>query len=251
MQSMSARDEFVQQHFNRNTFRYVEQYREPHRQICFERLLSLKDYVAAVRSPFLLDIGGGGGALIDVFLKLYPEGTACCLDLSEEMLRANQPDSRKVLVAGTAKAIPLRAAAFDVINIDCLMHHMVDLAGYHCTISGIRGFLGELRNYLRPDGVVAIREIYHESPGLDNLGARLLFALSMTRVPPLLVEFLEKIGMHTANAGVCFLTRSQWNRVVSEAGYTVRALSVKPWRSMKLKACGFWNSGELYYLLTP
>jgi ubiquinone/menaquinone biosynthesis C-methylase UbiE len=149
MRSLPARDEVVQQHFNRNTYRYVEQYRDPHRQICFERLASLKDHVAAKRSPSLLDIGGGGGTFIDLFLKLYPDGTACCLDLSEEMLRANQRDSRKVLVAGTAKAIPLREAAFDVINVDCLMHHMVDHAGYSNTISAIRGFL-DARTEINP-----------------------------------------------------------------------------------------------------
>lgn len=250
MQPLSTRDEIVQQHFDRNTFRYVEQYRDPHRQICLERLATLKDHVTAAGRPSLLDIGGGGGTFSDLFLHHYPEGKACCLDLSEEMLRANQPDSRKVLIAATAKAIPLRKAAFDVINIDCVMHHMVDRAGYFGTISGIREFLGGLHGYLRPGGVVTIREIYHESPAIDNLGARLLFALSMAKLPGVAGRLLEKAGMHTANAGVCFLTRSQWKHVVSAAGYGVRTLSEKPWRSVKLKACGFWSSGELHYVLT-
>jgi hypothetical protein len=164
------------------------------------------------------------------------------------MLKTNRPDPRKVLVAATARALPPRALAFDVVNIDCVMHHMVDRISYSGTISVLPPVPG-LRSFLRPGGLVMIREIYHESFAAADLGARLLFELSTATVPPLAGRLLEKAGMHTANAGVCFLTRSHWRDVLWGAGYAVQGSKVQPWRSLELKACGFRNSGELDYVL--
>jgi SAM-dependent methyltransferase len=250
MEAPSKRDEIVQQHFDRNTARYVELYRDTYLQTCLKRLFPLKDYSSVPQRPSLLDVGGGGGIFSDVFLRLFPGGTACCLDMSEKMLRSNRQDPRKMLVVATAKSIPLRSAAFDLINVDCLMHHMVDSSGYNGTIRGIQEFLNKLRGHLRPGGMILVREIYHESPILDNFSARLLFSLSMTELPQIFCQTLNRVGMHTANAGVCFLTRSQWKKAVSDCGYNVRSLIVNPWRSVKFKALGFWNSGELHYVLT-
>ena len=242
----------VRDHFNHNSTLYTDEYRDPYTRVCSERLQMLSPLFRSDQPISLLDIGCGGGIFADLFLSSYPRASAWGFDLSENMLRSNRPHPRKHVLLASAAAIPVRTGFFDVINIDTIMHHLIDHAGYSQTIKGIQRFLDGVKYLLAPGGVIAIREIYHESFVLDNLGARCLFAITTTPLPSSCIAVLKKAGVNTANAGVCFLTRSQWRKAIHQAGYSVRALQANPWpRSVKLMACGFRGSGTLNYIISP
>jgi SAM-dependent methyltransferase len=231
---------------------YTDQYRGPYEEICLERLRMLGGFFSIRQRLALLDIGCGGGAFADLFLKAYPEASACCLDFSERMLRSNTQSPRKHLMLASARAIPLKPGVFDLINLDAIMHHMIEPGGYKSTIEGIRRLLVELKPLLAANGLIAIREIYHESYVIDNLGARFLFALSTAKLPSVCASALAAAGLNTVGSGVCFLTKSQWANIIDDAGYCARVLTVKPWgSSLKMKACGFRGSGYLYYIISP
>ena len=69
--------------------------------------------------------------------------------------------------------------------------------------------LRHLQSKLMPGGVICVREIYHEYFGYETLGTRIIFFLSTLSVPGIVERLLKSVGLQTANAGVCFLTRRQ------------------------------------------
>jgi SAM-dependent methyltransferase len=221
--------------------------------MCGERLALLEGCLQArAGAPLrILDVGCGAGIFTDLLLESLPRANAYCVDASLGMLKLNTARSRKKLVLGDAKALPFPPRSFDLINLDALMHHLVDFGGYHNTLRSIEGFLVSLRDLLKPDGLVIVREIYHEFWFRDNLGARVIYFVSTLRLPSVVASVLKRLGLETANAGVCFLTSRQWANVLQRAGYNVVSFTDKRWRPNSYRFLGFRRSGDLYYTLSP
>lgn len=247
-----VKDAAIREHFDANTKLYVDKYEASYKCICHERIGLLKDYVDARpgRPLTILDVGCGAGTFADLLLEMYPYVRAYCLDSSRGMLKRNAIDSRKCLVLGDAMALPFRPESFDLINVDTVMHHLVDRNGYRDTLVVIQRFLTSLHSLLRPGGLVIVREIYHESMLWDNLGSRLVYELSTLRLPARMANLLKSLGLKTANVGVCFLTRKQWDQVLRQTGFKVLSLIQKPWTSHPLRLIGFRHNGDLYYTLS-
>jgi SAM-dependent methyltransferase len=242
----------VRDHFDSNTSLYVDNIAENYGAICGERLGLLEKYLKAHAGKPLsvLDVGCGAGVFTDLLLSRYPTVRAYCLDSSIGMLARNTPATRKSLILGDAKALPFRTSSFDLINLDTVMHHLVDFEGYRSTLGTIEHFMTSLRGLLKPGGFVIVREIYHEFVLRENLGTRLMYELSTLKLPGILAKLLKRLGLTTANAGVCFLTRKQWREVFRQTGYTPLLLIDKPWGSRYLRLMGFRHSGDLYYTLS-
>ncbi|HLK69625.1 MAG TPA: methyltransferase domain-containing protein [Bryobacteraceae bacterium] len=239
----------VRQHFDHQADLYTDVHRPKHISICRERIRLLKQEAPiASGEPRLLDIGCGAGYLADEFLRQYPKGRALGFDLSTEMLSRNALMGNKVLFVADARAIPLRGVQFDLINFDAVLHHVIDGRGYRATIQGVTELLASLRAQLTPTGTIMIREIYHEMWLWKSLGCRLVHMVSSTQLPGFMAGILRAIGIKTANVGVCFLTRDQWQKVFLNSGLEVVSKRDERWPS-PLRFLGFRNSGEVYYFL--
>src|SRR5260370_37215390 len=94
-----------------------------------------------------------------------------------------------------------------------------------------------------------IREIYHEYLAVETLGSRLVFEISTLQLPKLAEQALRGIGIHSANAGVCFLSRSQWRALFEEAGFIVSAVQDNPWSPQPLRRHGLKASGGPHHSL--
>jgi SAM-dependent methyltransferase len=247
------KDAVIRDHFDSNINLYVDKIAANYSSICGERLGLLERYLEAHAGQPLsvLDVGCGAGVFTDLLLDKYPHVRAYCLDSSFGMLTRNAPGLRKSLVMGDAKALPFRQRSFDLINLDTLMHHLVDFEGYRNTLGAIEQFMSSLRGLLKPGGFVIVREIYHEFVLRENLGTRLIYELSTLQLPGVVANLLKRLGLKTANAGVCFLTRKQWGEVFRESGYTPLLLIDRPWASLYLRIMGFRHSGDLYCTLSP
>jgi len=244
-------DAAVRKHFDSNTDLYVDKYEESYRAICRERIDLLKKFVDVTsRKPLaILDVGCGAGVFVDMLLQEYPQAQAFGVDSSLGMLRRNRFASRKVLVLGDARELPFRPQSFDLINVDTVMHHLVDFRGYQNTIRAIQRFLISLQELLKPGGLLIVHEIYHESLFRDNLGARVVYKLSTLQLPNLVANLLKRVGLNTANAGVCFLTRRQWDEMFQRACFRAQSTTDKPWIDHRLESMGFPRNGDLYYML--
>ena len=131
-------DSIVRNHFDSNTDLYVDKYQASYRVCCQERIELLKDFLD-INSGVpvnILDVGCGAGVFVDMLLNLYPGAQAVGVDSSMGMLKRNVPISRKTLILGDAKRLPFRPQSFDLINVDTVMHHLVDFRGYRSTSRG-------------------------------------------------------------------------------------------------------------------
>jgi hypothetical protein len=99
--------------------------------------------------------------------------------------------------------------------------------------------------------VLCVREIYHEYFGWETFGARAVFHLSTLSLPKFVERLLKLAGIHTANAGVCFLTRKQWQEMFQDAGLGILSIEEKAWSSQPFRRFGFKASGDVYYVLSP
>lgn len=239
-------DNTIRDHFDRNITLYTDKYLFNYRRVCDERLDMLRQHFDPAISLRMLDVGCGGGLFADMVLRHYGNAVVYALDFSLGMLRKNRRGSRKLLIAGDAKALPFGSASFDLINVDTVMHHLVDRQGYRETIRGIGDFLQRLRSLLRPGGMIAFREIYHEFVFSEALGSRVVYSLSTAPLPQFAGSLLRKLGLNTVNAGVCFLTRDQWATVVRESGYRVLAMEDRPWNAAPYLRFGFKASGDIH-----
>ncbi|MGC1484826.1 MAG: methyltransferase domain-containing protein [Candidatus Acidiferrum sp.] len=251
--SRTRGDEIVRNHFDAHTDLYVDKYEETYKEMCRERLTLLKNFLdmGCRESMKILDVGCGAGVFVDMLLDRYPNAEAVGVDSSLGMLKRNIAVRRKMLLLGDAKELPFRPNSFDLINVDTVMHHLVDFRGYGNTLDTIEDFLSSLGRLLKPGGLLIVHEIYHEYLLRDNLGSRLVYEISTLHLPPVLANLLRYMGMEAANAGVCFLTRRQWGELFKRTHFEILQVREKHWDKHNFEKMGFRYNGDLYYTLRP
>jgi len=243
----------VRQYFDEYSEEYVDKYRNNsivlyRKKNDFLKLHLQYDSNVSVK---VLDVGSGGGIWADLFLDDYPRARLFCLDISLVMLGKGRPRHGKHLVVGDGNRLPFPNWSFDLINLDSLMHHLVDRRGYLATILNIIKFLRSLKSVLTPRGKVIISEIYHESIIRDDLASRLLFIVSTSTLPRLLTRPLKSF-IRTQGVGICFLSRKQWLWVIAQSGYRIEGCKEIEWHIPFLRRlAGFKASGDLLFLLSP
>src|SRR5947209_4023001 len=122
------------------------------------------------------------------------------------MMNKNSSSPRKTLIQADCTRLPFAPGEFDIVNIDAVMHHLVSDDGYAATVRRIGAFLGDVVRTLRPGGIVAIREIFHESFIIDNAHSRLMYEVTRRTLPQPIAAVMRRAGIQTANVGVCFLS---------------------------------------------
>ncbi len=242
-------DARVREHFDTNTDLYVDTYKAAYRAICEERIGLLERFLSVPSGEPLtiLDVGCGAGTFLDMLLNRYPHSRAFGVDSSQGMLSRNAPSPRKKLILSDARELLFGPNSFDLINVDTVMHHLIDYSGYRNTLGAIERFLSTTRELLKPNGLMIVREIYHEFVLQDDFGARLVYELSTLRMPAIVADLLKRLGMITANAGVCFLTRRQWEEMFKRTSYEILQVTQKPWKKHPFEKMGFRSNGDLYY----
>jgi SAM-dependent methyltransferase len=247
--SETTGDVRVRKHFDTNTDLYVDTYKAAYEAICEERIGQLERFLGVPSGEPLtvLDVGCGAGRFLDMLLDKYPHSRAFGVDSSQGMLNRNTLGPRKKLILSDAKELPFRPNTFDLINVDALMHHLIDYRSYGNTLGTIERFLSTTRKLLKPDGLMVVREIYHEFVLRDDFGPRLVYELSTLQMPAVVATLLKRLGLITANAGVCFLTRRQWEKMFKRTRYEVLQVTQKPWIKHPFEKIGFRFNGDLYY----
>lgn len=138
----------------------------------------------------ILDFGSGVGASLPHLARAFPSASLTAIDVSERSLEISKqvhPElGRRVLYAGTG-ALPLEAAAFDLIFTACVFHHIE--ADQHVEL-----FDG-LRRLLRPGGALVVFEHNPVNPVTRYIVATCPFDENAVLIPgPVLKARLSEAG---------------------------------------------------------
>lgn len=116
------------------------------------------DQVDFSNCQHLLEIGSGVGAQTLQLLKRYPHLKITCIELSEKQILAARQNLQEPLAQGQVKLIqsgaekiPLPDQIFDGVFICWLLEH----------VPNPELVLREARRLLKPNGVIAIREVFN------------------------------------------------------------------------------------------
>jgi ubiquinone/menaquinone biosynthesis C-methylase UbiE len=183
-----------------------------------EKLVRIAGYFMKPTLSFL-DLGGGNGHFLDVLLNRFPRATGVLVDVSETLLRQNQPHPRKQLVKASVDQLPFGIkSTFDVITVNWLLHHLVG-SSYQQSHSNAVNLLWKCKYLLSKRGVIVVTENMFEGILYSNLPSHLIFAITSTRVP--WFAKLARRAFNTAGVGVCFNSHRAWRRIFHDAGLMI------------------------------
>lgn len=173
-----------------------------------------------------LDIGGGNGVFADRLLAAYPAASGAVLDNSRLLLDRNKPNPRKTLVEESAENLERIEARYDLVFFNWVLHHLVG-DDYGKSVRHAGQTLRKAAALLKPGGHVSIFENMYNGLVVDNAPSRIIFGLTSARS---IAPVIRRLGANTASLGVCFQSRSSWERILRDAGIASVAYDEdRPW----------------------
>jgi len=164
-----------------------------------------------------LDVGGGTGRFADRLLSSFPHASGAVLDNSEMLLSKNTPHDRKQLICDSVERLAGVSGKFDLVCVHWVLHHLVS-STYTKTTGNQSATLQALRTLLSAGGRISVYENMFEGWVLDSLPGRIIYHLTAARS---ISRVTRMMGANTAGVGVCFRSRSEWQRVIRNAGLSV------------------------------
>jgi len=174
----------------------------------------------------LLDIGGADGYLADRALEAFGNLRVTIVDISRKLLDKNRPHPRKTLVCSDLHdffASCPAGTAFDVINFDVLLHHILTPGSFRESRRMQSRVIEHAVRFLADEGVISIREILYDSwPVLPRRATHwFLWYASTRRLPRPLSRLMHALGVRSQGAGVCYLDEADMVSMLEEHGLRV------------------------------
>jgi ubiquinone/menaquinone biosynthesis C-methylase UbiE len=176
------------------------------------------------QKPFrFLDIGGGNGKFADRVLGIFINSAGVVVDNAEPLIICNKQSDRKEVVLCDAEKVGsvFREESFDIIFFNWVLHHLVERS-YQATLCKIHDVLRAAKSLLLNDGLLSIYENCYESYSFQTLPSRLIFFFLSNKF---LLPVTNKMGANTSGVGVCYLSKSIWEKVFHDIGFDVLACS--------------------------
>lgn len=166
-----------------------------------------------------LDIGGGNGVFCDKVLDIFPQSKAVLLDNSEYLISLNKQSDRKRIICESVEKIDklFQGEEFDVVFLNLVLHHFVS-NNYKATYKNVKDTFLNLKLLLSSKGYVCVFEDFYNGLIFDGLPSHLIFALTSSKI---FAGLTRKFGANTGGVGVCFRSKKQWIKIISECGYGI------------------------------
>lgn len=161
-----------------------------------------------------MDIGGGNGVFADRLLAAYPHATGTVLDNSRLLLDRNKPDPRKTLIEESAEHLDRLDGRYDMVFFNWVLHHLVG-DDYRKSVAHVDMTLRKAAALLTPRGHISIFENMYDGLLVDNAPSHIIFNLTSAKA---IAPIMRRLGANTASLGVCFQSKSSWQRILDRAG---------------------------------
>lgn len=161
-----------------------------------------------------LDIGGGNGVFADRLLAAYPDAKGAVLDNSRLLLDRNKPNPRKTLIEESAENLEQLGGKYDLVFFNWVLHHLVG-DGYGKSVRHVDQTLRKAAALLTPNGHISIFENMYNGLLIDNAPSHIIFNLTSAKA---IAPIIRRLGANTARLGVCFQSKSRWQRILRDAG---------------------------------
>lgn len=199
-----------------------------------------------------LDIGGGNGCFADRLLAAYPQATGTVLDNSQLLLGKNTPNPRKTLLLESAARLQALDGKYDLICFNWVLHHLVD-DDYAGSVRNITDILHNAARLLADNGRISIFENIYRGMLLDNAPSHIIFGLTSAKP---IARLIRRMGANTAGTGVCFQSRTSWERILRNAGvaaadYAEDSLWPIPWSWRTFLHVGNIRCGNFWSQAVP
>lgn len=167
----------------------------------------------------ILDCGAGTGKLSLALRKRFPRARIMAFDLSNSMLSEIKDNSIEK-VQGSALELPFEDSSIDVITAAFLTRNLPDRAK----------FFNEVRRVLKPDGIFVNLDIH--SP--ENKAFGVIFRRYFYKIVPFFGDIVTRSQSYSylAKSVRAFPTVSQFEKEVTDAGFTVLAKKTKALNSI-------------------
>ncbi|MBW4454657.1 MAG: class I SAM-dependent methyltransferase [Nostoc indistinguendum CM1-VF10] len=186
----------------------------------WETIKTLIDHSFKDKQFSFLDIGGGNGMFTDRILQNYPKSIGTIIDNAKILLELNAHDIRKTLLSGSIEELNNlfeENTKFDLIFFNWSLHHFVK-SSYRQTKKTQYEAITNAHNLLSEKGYISIFENMYDGMVFTKLPSYLIFYLTSSKI---LAPLMKKLGANTAGCGVCFLSKLQWEYIITNAGLIV------------------------------
>ncbi len=175
---------------------------------------------ASLRTPRVVDLGGGSGRHLDAILAAYPSAEGVLVDSSEHMLRDNRQHPRKELICGNIadlESVLPPDKPYDVMTLWCVLHHCIGTSVAQ-TRRLQREILTSAAGFLAEQGRLVVIEVCYESYLLPKYASRMIYHITRSR---LLAPIARRFEANTAGTGVLFATEEELEELFDDAGLAV------------------------------
>jgi len=201
----------IKKYFNKESKkgRYVRNYVEDTMIFYKDQLKIISDYINEI--DYFLEIGFGAGLFLRAINTRFEIDKVCGIDLSEQMVKRARTNNF-ILIQGEILNIPFKERSFNLIYIESLLHHLISdtkKKSKDLTILALKN----IRNILKPEGFLLLKEVFYESYIFSKLTSLLVFYLlkmfNTINIPPPIKEA-------SRNLMVSFYTRSELEELLKD-----------------------------------
>jgi ubiquinone/menaquinone biosynthesis C-methylase UbiE len=181
-----------------------------------------------------LDIGGGGGYFALSLRRYFPNRDCEIFVVDTTQYETWEKHAGQVtFVRDSAENLSelFTKETFDLVFANRVFHHFVK-GSWKKSFEGMADIMKQVSYVLKKDGLFCITDHFFTGRLHHTSTSKIIYTLTSITFAPIATLF-KKLGATTAGVGVCFLSKTMWFHLFSQADFIVEDLKESPYRKLK------------------